>query len=288
MDVSIGLPLNMPGATGEAAIAWASRAEEREFPGIAASDRLVYPNLEPLVALGAAAAVTASVRMTVSALITPFRTNTLHMAKQVATVDSLSGGRLVLGICIGGIKWDYEGSGLASMKRASVIEEQISEMRAIWAGEQFGTGGAIGPPATQPGGPRVLYGGYAEPALRRGAKMTDGYLGGGSTADFTYCASMFDRFWKEFDREGTPWKAAHRYFALGPDAEEIGRRYVHHYYNSAWAGPMTEWMIDRLLTTREAVRQAAKEFEEAGCDDMLLFPCTPDIEQVDLLADALR
>jgi alkanesulfonate monooxygenase SsuD/methylene tetrahydromethanopterin reductase-like flavin-dependent oxidoreductase (luciferase family) len=278
----------MPGANGEAAIAWAARAEEQGFPGIGASDRLVYPNLEPLVALGAAAAVTSKVRMTVSALITPFRTNVLHMAKQVATVDNLSGGRLVLGVCIGGIKWDFEGSGLTGMKRAPVIEEQIEAMRAIWAGEEQGTGGQVGPPTAQSGGPRLLYGGYAESGLRRGARMTDGYLGGGSTSDFSYCAGQFDKFWEEYGREGTPWKAAHRYFALGPDAEEIGRKYVNHYYNSAWAGPMTEWMIDRLMTTPEAVRQAEKEFAEAGCDDMLMFPCSTDIEQLDRLADALH
>jgi alkanesulfonate monooxygenase SsuD/methylene tetrahydromethanopterin reductase-like flavin-dependent oxidoreductase (luciferase family) len=277
----------MPGANGKDAIAWAARAEERGFPGIGASDRLVYPNLEPLVSLGAAAAVTSSVRMTVSALITPFRTNAVHMAKQVATLDSLCGGRLVLGVCIGGIKWDFEASGLNGVKRGKIIEEQIKEMRTIWSGEDCGTGGPVGPAATQPGGPRLLYGGYAPPAIKRGAELTDGWLGGGATSDFARGAETFDRYWNEFGREGKPWKAAHRYFALGPDAEEIGRRYVEHYYSPDWAGHYTEWMIERLLTTPEKIRQAAKEFADAGCDDMVLFPTTTDIEQLDRLADAL-
>ena len=288
MDVSVGLPLNMPGASGEAAIAWARRAQELEFPGIGASDRLVYPNLEPVVALGAAAAVTTSMRMTLSVLVTPLRSNAVLMAKELATLDQLSGGRLVVGVGIGGIKWDFEGSGLADLKRGSVIEQQIEEMRAVWAGAAHGTGGAVGPAPIQPGGPRLLYGGYAEPAIKRGALMTDGYLGGGATADFSYCAGVFDKYWREFGREGKPWKAAHRYFALGPDGPELGRKYVENYYDPEWAGHYTEWMIERLLTTPEKVRQAAKEFAEEGCDDMILFPVTTDIQQLELLASAVH
>lgn len=288
MDVSIGLPLNMPGATGEAAIAWAKRAEECGFPGIGASDRLVYPNLEPLVALGAAAAVTSRVRMTVSVLITPVRTNTALLAKQVATLDSLSRGRLVLGVGIGGIKWDFMGTGVSRGNRGAVIEEQITELRRIWSGEEVGPGGAIGPATTRPEGPLLLYGGFAPPAIRRGARMTDGYLGGGAISDFVHCTEIFDQSWEEFGREGKPWKAVHRYFALGPDAAESGRRYVFHYYNREWAGEQwTDWMIERLLITPELIRQAVADFEAAGCDDLILFPCSPSIEQVDLLAEAL-
>lgn len=287
MDVSVGLPLNMPGATGEAAIAWAARAEERGFVGIAASDRLVFPNLEPLVALGAAAAVTSKVRMTVSVLITPFRTNTIHMAKQVATLDSLCNGRLVLGVGIGGIKWDFEGSGLTGINRGELIEQQIAEMRAIWSGEPRGPGGAVGPAPIQAGGPRLLYGGYAPPAIARGARLTDGWLGGGATEDFAHGAEAFDQQWREHGRAGKPWKAAHRYFALGPDAEAIGHRYIDAYYDPAWSGFYNTWMKERLLTTPDAVRQAAEEFAQVGCDDLLAFPCTTDIDQLERLADAL-
>ena len=82
-------------------------------------------------------------------------------------------------------------------------------------------------------------------------------------------------------------ESRNRYFALGPNAEELGRRYVDHYYNSSWSGHYNEWMHERMLTTPEAIREAAKEFGEAGCDDMILFPTTTEVEQIDLLADAL-
>jgi len=226
--------------------------------------------------------------MTLSVLITPLRTNAVHMAKELATLDQLSGGRLCVGVGIGGIKWDFEGSGLEDLKRGAMIERQIEEMRAVWAGAEHGTGGAVGPAPVQAGGPRLLYGGYADAAIKRGARMTDGYLGGGATADFSYCAGVFDKYWQEFGRNGKPWKAAHRYFALGPDGPELGRKYVENYYNPGWAGHYTEWMIERLLTTPAAIRQAAREFGDAGCDDMILFPTTTDIAQLDLLADAVH
>src|SRR5947207_15109809 len=101
MDVGIGLPATIPGVDGATVLDWARRAEARGFSSLGVIDRIVYPNYEPLIALAAAAAVTERIRLATTILIAPYRVNTALMAKQLASIDRLSNGRLVVGIAIG-------------------------------------------------------------------------------------------------------------------------------------------------------------------------------------------
>src|SRR5919201_3548231 len=117
MEIGIGLPSTIPGTEGTQIVEWARRAERRGFSSLGTIDRIVYDNYEPFIALAAAAAVTEHIRLTTSILIAPYRANAALLAKQAMSVDRLSGGRLVLGIAVGGRPDDYESSGVPMERR---------------------------------------------------------------------------------------------------------------------------------------------------------------------------
>jgi alkanesulfonate monooxygenase SsuD/methylene tetrahydromethanopterin reductase-like flavin-dependent oxidoreductase (luciferase family) len=112
MDVGIGLPAMIPGVDRSSLLEWARQAEERGFSSLGTLDRLVYPNYEPLMSLAAAAAVTERIRLTTDVLLLPWRANYALVAKQTATLDSVSGGRLTLSVAMGRREDDYEASGV--------------------------------------------------------------------------------------------------------------------------------------------------------------------------------
>src|SRR5918992_4568312 len=111
MQIGIGLPSTIPGVEGPRVVEWARSAERRGFSSLGTIDRIVYDNYDPLIALAGAAAVTERIRLASTILIAPYRGNGALVAKQAASLDRLSNGRLVLGVAVGGREDDYTASG---------------------------------------------------------------------------------------------------------------------------------------------------------------------------------
>jgi len=164
----------------------ARRVESLGYDSIWVPDHLSfhYPIYEALTHLSYIAAVTERVRLGTAVFLLPLRAAGLA-AKQVATVDALSGGRVILGVGVGG-EWkvEFDLAGVPREKRGARANEAICVMKALWRGESTDFDGAfshfqgarIDPPPTQPGGPPVLVGGRSEAALRRAGRLGDGYL----------------------------------------------------------------------------------------------------------------
>src|SRR4030095_13636928 len=162
LDVGIGLPTTVPDTEGRTLVEWARRAEEAGFSTLGTIGRLVYPNYDDLIALAAAAAVTERIRLTTSILIAPLHANTALLAKQTASLDRLSGGRLVLAVGLGGVDHEYGARGRPATGRGRRLEELLEELQRIWSGEERGYAGAIGPTPARGGGPRRMRGGQCE------------------------------------------------------------------------------------------------------------------------------
>jgi alkanesulfonate monooxygenase SsuD/methylene tetrahydromethanopterin reductase-like flavin-dependent oxidoreductase (luciferase family) len=288
MDITIGLPNMIDGVTRDPLLEWARRAEARGFPGVASLDRLVYAGYEPLIALAAAAAVTERVRLTTQVLLAPWRMNAALLAKQAANVHHLSNGRMVIGVGLGSREDDYTASGAPMRDRGDRLTAMIEDMLAIWAGEERGAAGGIGPPLDDVGRPQLLVGGGVEASFRRAAKYGDGWTAGGVPPDeFGRRAEAVRMAWRAEGREGEPRLQALAYFALGPNAVDDASHDLEHYY--AWLGAETASAIAGSAATDEAtVRAYADAFEAVGCDELCFFPTSTDPRQVDLLADAIQ
>jgi alkanesulfonate monooxygenase SsuD/methylene tetrahydromethanopterin reductase-like flavin-dependent oxidoreductase (luciferase family) len=282
VDVGIGLPSTIPGVGGDLVLEWARRAERRGFSSLGTLDRLVYDNLEPLVTLAAVAAVTRRIRLATTILIAPYRINGALLAKQAASIAHLSGGRLVLGVAVGGRKDDFEASGADFGSRGEQLDAMLEQWQAIWAGESFGTAGAIGPRAR----PELIIGGSADVAFARAARYGDGWIMGGGPAErFSQGAAKAREAWQAAGRDGAPRTLSLAYFALGERAEQAANTYLRDYY--AFAGEYAGVVADGAAKDAAAVRERIEGFAAAGCDELVLFPCDPDPSQIDLLADAI-
>jgi alkanesulfonate monooxygenase SsuD/methylene tetrahydromethanopterin reductase-like flavin-dependent oxidoreductase (luciferase family) len=285
MDIGIGLPSTIPGVPGRRILEWARAAEQAGFSTLGTLDRIVYGNLETVPTLAAAAAVTEQIGLTTAVLIAPYRGNGALLAKQLATVDSIAGGRLRVGIAVGGRADDYEATGSSFQDRGRNFDRQLAEMRAVWAQEPRGYAGPIGPAPVQPGGPPLLIGGNVAATARRIVEFGAGWiLGAGGPDAFAAGADRARRAWHEAGREGEPRLVAIAYASLGDDAEGHAQRYLGDYY--AFVGDFVSQIAAGALTSRQNVADAIAGFEDAGCDELILFPCNPDVTQVSLIAEA--
>jgi alkanesulfonate monooxygenase SsuD/methylene tetrahydromethanopterin reductase-like flavin-dependent oxidoreductase (luciferase family) len=285
MDVGIGLPTTIPGVERDQLLEWARRADARGFSSVGTIDRIVYDNYEPLIALAAAAAVTERIRLAATILIAPYRSNAALVAKQAASVDRLSNGRLVLGVAVGGREDDYEVSGVDFHTRGRRFEEMLEHWQDVWAGKSFGTAGAIGPRPPR-GRPTLIVGGSVDAAFERAARYGDGWImGGGAPQQFAQGAARAREAWQAAGRDGAPRLMSLGYFALGDRAEQAANEYLRDYY--AFVGEYAGMIADSAAKDAATVSQYVQAFSDAGCDELILFPCDPDPAQVDLLAEAI-
>src|ERR1700693_5479632 len=278
MNIGVGLPTSTPGINAELLLDWAKRADAGPFSSLGVVDRVAYQNYEPFTALAAAAAVTRRVRLATMVVIAPLR-NTAILAKQAASLDAISGGRLTLGLAVGARGEDYQASGIDSRGRGRRCAEQLEAIRDVW--EE----GKIGPTPKRPG-PQMLVGGSSGEALARMARYADGYMdGGGPASAVAGVVSKALTAWSDLGRPGRPRLWGMGYFALGDGITDAGAEYLRHYY--AFTGPFAEKIAAGNLTSPGAIADFIRGYEDAGCDELVLFPTVSGMEQIDRLAEVI-
>lgn len=280
MRIGAGLPSGIAGTHSQLILNWARQADEGPFASLGVIDRLAYDSFEPLTTLAAVAAITQRVRLATTIVIGPLHNNAL-LAKAAATVDTLSQGRLVLGLAVGARHEDYEAAGIDYRSRGRRLTEQLIALRSLWEDS------AIGPKTARQRGPDLLIGGLSDQGYARMARYADGYVhGGGPPRAFARGADKARAAWRDMGRPGKPQIWAQAYFALGSEADvQAGYRYMREYYS--FAGPVAERIASWMLTTPQEIAGFIRGYEEAGCDDLLLFPTIPDISQLERLAEVL-
>lgn len=277
MKIGIGLPTSVPGRDGDQVVEWARRAEGAGFASLGVVDRVAYDAWEPLASLAGAAAVTQTVRLVSMVMIGPIH-NTALLARQAATVDVLSHGRLTLGLGVGARHDDYRAAGVDPANRGDVLTDQLARLRDHWEDT------TVGPVPVQTGGPDLLVGGASGPALLRMARLADGYVhGGGPARSFASAAVRVRAAWEDVDRPGSPQLWAQAHFGLG--APDLGDDYLRDYY--AFTGPFAEKVVAANLRNPREIRDYIRSYEEAGCENLVLLPTVADLDEVDRLAEVV-
>ncbi|QBD83479.1 LLM class flavin-dependent oxidoreductase [Ktedonosporobacter rubrisoli] len=281
MKIGIGLPATIPGTSGKLILDWTRAAEQGPFSSFGIIDRLVYPNYEPLITLAAAAGITSRIRLMTTVLLAPIHKTSI-LAKQAASLDALSNGRLTLGLGVGAREDDFLAASAAFHDRGKRFDNQLEQMRHIWSGQPLSEQvGAIGPAPVQHGGPEVLLGGYSQAAFRRLARWGDGFLSGGVAPEMA--AQLFrsvEDVWQKAGRPGKPRLVACIYYSLGPQAAEQIENYIVNYYGQAGAQ-----MAKSFPSSPEAIRSAVQGFSNSGADELILWPCIPHLDQIKRLSD---
>ena len=274
VNVGVGLPTTVPGATGELLLEWARRADAGPFTSVAVLDRLVYDSYEPFATLAGAAAVTSRVRLATMIAIGPLRSAAM-LAKEASTVHGLSGGRFTLGLAVGARTEDYDAAGVEHKGRGKRLGEQLAYIRGNVDGDRVG-------PSRD--GIEILVGGLSGQAYSRMARYGDGYAhNGGPPRAFANAAGRALAAWSDLGRSGKPKLWGQGYFSLGAAAR--GDEYLRDYY--AFTGPFAEKIAAGQLTSARAVKDYVRGYEEAGCDELVLFPTVPGIDELERLQEAL-
>jgi alkanesulfonate monooxygenase SsuD/methylene tetrahydromethanopterin reductase-like flavin-dependent oxidoreductase (luciferase family) len=200
----------------------------------------------------------------------------------MASVDLLSGGRLTAGLGLGGWPDDYVASGISTSGAGARLDEAVATMLHVWAGELHGQGGPMR--RLVEGRPALLFGGLVPAAYRRAATRGEGWvaplfglrvLEAGVTA--------VRQAWADAGRSGEPRVVTGRYFSLGPNADAVADEYVRHYYGDEY---FPSARAD-TLTSPGQVKHELDRLARAGATDVVLYPSSADLTQVELLGDAV-
>ncbi len=285
MKIGIGLPNTTPGATGELIVAWARRAEERGFSTLATIDRVAYLSFDSLVTLSAAGAVTERIGLFTNILLGPTRSTAL-LAKEAVTVDQISGGRLLLGLAPGAREDDFEVTGKGFHDRGKRFDQQLADLRDALAGKPMESSDKpVAPRPARDGGVPIVIGGSSDAALRRTAQFGIGWTAGGAPPDVVVpFVQRVREAWEQTGREGRPYIYALSYFSLGDEHIETSKHSILDYY--AYFGGGERDFAEYVPRSVDRIRQTQQAFAEGAVDELLWDPTVPDLDQVDLLADA--
>jgi alkanesulfonate monooxygenase SsuD/methylene tetrahydromethanopterin reductase-like flavin-dependent oxidoreductase (luciferase family) len=272
MNIGIGLPAAVPDADMTLLGRWARAAEEAGFASVGVIDRLMYDNLDPLAALAAAAVCTSRVELMSTVINVCWRNNPNLLAKQLESVDRLSGARLIAGLRLGGWPADYAASDVPLAGRGARFDAALDILRRRWE-------------SSVDDRPRVAIGGLVSASFLRAASgLSDGWVAPLFGLEVLVDgAAAVRRAWVQAGRGGSPRIITGRYFCLGANADAVADAYIRHYYGSDYFAPAR----DSTLTSRSQIDAELGRLSNAGCTDVLLFPCSAELEQVSLLAAAI-
>jgi alkanesulfonate monooxygenase SsuD/methylene tetrahydromethanopterin reductase-like flavin-dependent oxidoreductase (luciferase family) len=288
MEVGVALPQMARDYGPATTVDWARGIDAGPFSSVSAGERVTFSNPEMVASLAAAAAVTTRVRVMTNVWVLPAHPMAM-VAQQVGTLDQLAGGRLVLGVGIGGRDSDYQALGSPTERRHQRLDEQVRELTRLLDGEPPYPGADPVGPALAPGRrPEILAAALGPKALARAAEWADGVTGfsvTGTLRELLDVSARADAAWAAAGR-GTPRKVTGCFYVLGVDEPvTVLRDFTERYLG--FLGPELAGALAGQVTahSRDDVRRILDDAEDAGYDELILVPATVDLRCLDAAAD---
>ena len=271
------------------------QAEDLGFDSLWVIDRVFHHIgiMDPLTLLTSAATLTSRIRLGTAVLLLAFR-NPVLVAKSAATLDCLSGGRLTLGVSLGGRDKEWPALGVPVKQRVSRFRENLAIMRQLWAESNVTYHGRYyqledvqmyPKPVQRPGIP-VIFGGQADPVLQRAAQDADGWVAGvsGSVEAFAQNWQKVRMYAQAAGRNPDSLESGKlMYIIVGPDRERCRERLVEE--TTGYTG--AHYDVDNYCAFGPLEECAAKiqRFIDAGAKTIILGPPWPEVEQAKLIAN---
>lgn len=293
MKVGMTLPVTEPGWTRSVLKDWCRNIEDGPFHSLALGERICFPSPEVIATLSACAVLTERVRLHATVIVLPIH-DPVVLAKQLATIDVFSEGRLTVGVGSGGREEDYRASSTPlNRKRLAVMEEQVAIMRRVWAGENVVEGALrpVEPFPIQKDGPPILAGVFGPKGMASAAGWASGLAGMSMSSQVQEAIDAFagiKQAWTNAGNSETPYLMSSFWFALGEDANAQAKTHLTRYFN--WLdGASRDAMADTcgFRGNKQALTDRLKQFRDAGCDELLLVPTSIDPDEVNRAAEAI-
>src|ERR1700760_4838031 len=273
---------------------WARAIDEGPFSSLCWGERIAFQNPDNLTLLGALAAWTTRVRL-LTTVIVPQLHDPVMLAKGLATGDLLSGGRLTVGIGVGGRDRGYHAvSASPATQTMRGMAERVAVMKRVWAGEKTTDSVLpVGPAPVQAGGPPLLIGTIGPKTLRSAAAWADGLAGTTLDLDVVKQNELFDvarAAWAEAGK-AKPHLATSFWFALGP--VEQARQQVHSHLRRYMNWIPVEYVdamapITGFAGNEDDLIAVMRTFEAVGTDEIQLIPTSSDLGQLRRAAELVR
>jgi alkanesulfonate monooxygenase SsuD/methylene tetrahydromethanopterin reductase-like flavin-dependent oxidoreductase (luciferase family) len=290
MDIGLTLPSFVRGTDRATIVEWCRRIDDGPFSSLAVGERIAYWSHDLVTTLAFAAAATERVRLESTVVVLPSH-EPVRLAKQAATIDVLSGGRLTLGVGVGAREQDYLAVGAPFTRRFARLDEQVAIMRAVWAGEIVVEGlPPIGPEPVQRGGPPLWTAAMGPKSLARSARWANGLAGYDIAPDPVGVDRQFraaEAAWRDAGRTTAPTLTTSTWFALGDGARDRLFSYASEYLSTFGDKAANAMAGLTRMHDPGAIREVVAALAEVGCDEFVFVPTTADVAEIDRLLEAL-
>jgi alkanesulfonate monooxygenase SsuD/methylene tetrahydromethanopterin reductase-like flavin-dependent oxidoreductase (luciferase family) len=293
MNIGTTVPLMEPGWDRALFKSWVERIDSGPWSSLSIGERINFVNPEFMTSLSACAAWSERVEL-ISTISVATMHNPVLLAKQFATIDLISNGRLSVGVGVGGRKEDYDAVGADwSQRRLAKLEHNCNVMRQVWRGEKVVETALriVEPLPVQSGGPSILSGSIGPKSIAAAARFSDGLSGFSLTGSLDEISNSFQQMntaWQQAGRAGKPRLIASFWYGIEAAGKQKMLQHLQRYMNFMPAEIVDMLLLDAGFNGSIAeLKDFITEIKALGADDIILVPTNTSLDELDELSAAL-